>query len=175
MRRRRAYRDWRAGVLVAFIHAAVLGVLPGCAATPDESRMSATVLRADSLLQELAAREPVGYNPGTPELSESEEVEQLVQIGAAIVPHLIDRTRSDRSQELAYVALVLGRIGDARAFVAACLARPRSCAREQGRVGLRRDRSDQRRHRAARAAIVAHQVRLFWVTLPPARAASSSG
>ena len=78
--------------------------------------MSGTVLRTDSLLHKLAAREPEGYSLGTPELSESEEVEQLVQLGAAIVPHLIDRTRSDRSRKLAYVALVLGRIGDARAL-----------------------------------------------------------
>jgi hypothetical protein len=121
--------DRRAGAFIVFIHAAVLGLLLGCA-TPHESRMSATVTRADSLLHALAAQEPVGYSLGTPELLESDEVGELVQLDAAIVPHLVDLTRSDRPRELAYVALVLGRIGDARALEPLRALRARVRARE---------------------------------------------
>lgn len=70
----------------------------------------------DSLLDELEKTEPAFESLGTPEPRETDAVRRLVAMGAPIVPHLIERTRAAGSAKtMAYLALILGRIGDARA------------------------------------------------------------
>lgn len=71
----------------------------------------------DALLGELEREEPVSFSLGTPELLESDAVRTLVGLGPAIVPLLLERLRAGGpSKRLAYIALVLNRIGDARAL-----------------------------------------------------------
>lgn len=80
------------------------------AVTPDPIR------KAEQLLDVLERTEPAFYGSGTPQPDETEEARELIAMGPAIVPHLIARMRDDvSSKKAASIALVLGRIGDARA------------------------------------------------------------
>jgi hypothetical protein len=73
--------------------------------------------KAKSLLNELDAVEPVSFNLGTPELAETDAVHQLVAMGAAIVPYLLESIQGDKpKRRVAYVVLALNRIGDIRAI-----------------------------------------------------------
>lgn len=76
-----------------------------------------TTKKVDSLLQSLEQTQPMFHSLGTPELAENDEaVRQLVGLGTKIVPHLVDRIHGDAPRKTAaYVAMVLGRLGDARA------------------------------------------------------------
>jgi hypothetical protein len=85
----------------------------------EEENMTSPALaqRVDSLLAEAEKADPVSYNLGTPVLIQGDPVSRLVDLGAEIVPYLIDVSRGDASSRRhAYVALVLGRIGEAAAI-----------------------------------------------------------
>jgi len=87
--------------------------------------------KMDALLRELARTEPVFESLGTPEPKETDAFRAVVEMGASVVPHLIERTREDdESLALAYVALALGRIGDRRAIPALQALRMRYEARQ---------------------------------------------
>lgn len=73
--------------------------------------------QVDSLLRDLDRAEPVSFDLGTPELAEPAAVHQLAAMGTAIVPHLLERMQGDLPQKrVAYIVLVLNRIGDVRAL-----------------------------------------------------------
>lgn len=78
---------------------------------------SMTTEKVDSLLQSLEQTEPIFHSLGTPELAENDEaVRQLVGMGKQIVPHLVQLIQGNAPRKTAaYVAMVLGLIGDARA------------------------------------------------------------
>ena len=70
----------------------------------------------DRLLGELEKVEPPFETLGTPVLGETDAVKRLVLMGGKIVPNLLERTKETSSpKRLAYIALILGRIGDQRA------------------------------------------------------------
>lgn len=84
----------------------------------------------ESLLMTLEGVQPVAYDLGTPQLAEPEAVQTLVGMGPAIVPALIEHLSGERSkQQLAYAAMVLGRIGDRQALVSLQELRARFQAR----------------------------------------------
>ncbi len=76
--------------------------------------------QVDRLLGELDEVEPVSYDLGTPDLPEVDAVRQLVALGPAIVPLLLARMQGEGNvpakKRAAYIALALGRLGDARAL-----------------------------------------------------------
>jgi hypothetical protein len=73
--------------------------------------------KVDSLLSELDRAEPVSFDLGTPELSELDAVHHLVTMGTEIVPHLLESIQGNMAKKrVAYIALVLNRIGDVRAL-----------------------------------------------------------
>lgn len=80
--------------------------------------LSSLTKKVDSLLQSLEQTQPIFHSLGTPELADNDEaVGQLVGMGSQIVPHLIHRIQGNAPQKTAaYVALVLGQLGDARAL-----------------------------------------------------------
>jgi HEAT repeat protein len=87
--------------------------------------------KIDALLGQLQQAEPVADDLGTPVLAEPDAVQQLVAMGPAAVPLLVQRLEGDRPpKEVAYVALVLGRIGDPRAVAPLKAMRDRYGARE---------------------------------------------
>jgi hypothetical protein len=72
--------------------------------------------RVDKLLGELEGVEPPFESLGTPVLGESDALDKLVSMGAEIVPLLVERTRENvGGKKLAYIALVLSRIGERQA------------------------------------------------------------
>jgi hypothetical protein len=72
--------------------------------------------KVDTLLGELEGVEPPFESLGTPVLGELYALEKLVSMGADIVPHLVERTgEAVGAKRLAYLALVLGRIGERQA------------------------------------------------------------
>jgi hypothetical protein len=73
--------------------------------------------KIDSLLSELDVAEPVSFDLGTPELPDLDAVHQLVAMGAAIVPYLLERIHGNAPKKrIAYIALVLSNLGDVRAL-----------------------------------------------------------
>jgi hypothetical protein len=73
--------------------------------------------RVDSLLDELDTINPASFDLGTPELTEVNAANELVSMGTAVVPQLLERVRGNVSkQRIAYIALVLNRLGDVRAL-----------------------------------------------------------
>ncbi|HMD99872.1 MAG TPA: hypothetical protein VKM93_21405 [Terriglobia bacterium] len=73
--------------------------------------------QVDSLLSELDAAEPVSFDLGTPELPELDAVHQLVAMGTAIVPHLLECAQGNAPKKrVAYIAMVLNQLGDVRAL-----------------------------------------------------------
>jgi hypothetical protein len=73
--------------------------------------------KVDSLLSELDLAEPVSFDLGTPELPELDAVRELAAMGTAIVPHLLERMQSNvPKKRIAYIVLVLNRLGDLRAL-----------------------------------------------------------
>ena len=83
------------------------------------------------LLDGLERSEPVSWSSGTPDLTESEPVERIVELGRDIVPFLIEELKRDAApQRTAYVVLSLRSIGDARAVGAIADVAARYRARE---------------------------------------------
>jgi|SRR5580658_11386017 hypothetical protein len=73
--------------------------------------------QVDSLLDALDGAEPVSFDLGTPELPDVGAIEELVDMGAGIVPLLLERIGTSQSMKrIAYIVLVLNRIGDIRAL-----------------------------------------------------------
>jgi hypothetical protein len=73
--------------------------------------------QVDSLLSDLDRVEPVSFDLGTPEMLEVNAVHQLVAMGTAVVPHLLERMQGDAPKKrIAYIVLVLSHIGDVRAL-----------------------------------------------------------
>ncbi|HLG13143.1 MAG TPA: hypothetical protein VJH03_01300 [Blastocatellia bacterium] len=70
----------------------------------------------DRLLTALAAQESFISELGTPHLAETEELDLLVALGLEVLPYLIEEMKSESPRRVAYVALVLGRLGDSRAI-----------------------------------------------------------
>lgn len=71
----------------------------------------------DSLLSELDEAELVSFDLGTPEVPELDVVHQLVAMGTAVVPHLLECIHADvPKKRIAYIALVLNQLGDVRAL-----------------------------------------------------------
>lgn len=71
----------------------------------------------DSLLSELDVAEAVSFDLGTPELPDLDAVHQLVDMGTAIVPHLLECIHGNvLKKRIAYIALVLNHLGDIRAL-----------------------------------------------------------
>jgi len=64
------------------------------------------------LLRSLEARESLIYELGTPQLIETEEVTQLIEMGPKIIPCLIELAESGTPKSVAYIVLVLGKLGD---------------------------------------------------------------
>jgi HEAT repeat protein len=74
--------------------------------------------QVDLLLSDVDRMEPASFDLGTPEISESSAINELVNMGAEIVPLLIERLKSSESKkQAAHIVLVLNRIGDTRALV----------------------------------------------------------
>ncbi len=87
--------------------------------------------RVAALVRELDAAEPISYDLGTPELVEVDAVRQLVAMGTAIVPHLLECLEGDAPKKrTAYIALVLNQLGDSRALVPLADLRARYQERE---------------------------------------------
>ncbi len=73
--------------------------------------------KVDSLLSDLNRVEPISFDLGTPELFEIDAVRQLLAMGTAIVPHLLECLQGNVSKKrIAYVVLVLNHLGDVRAL-----------------------------------------------------------
>ncbi len=73
--------------------------------------------RIDYLLSKLEGIEPVSFDLGTPQLSEGGAIQEIVGMGEESVPLLLERIRSSESKKrIAYIVLVLNRIGDSRAL-----------------------------------------------------------
>ena len=73
--------------------------------------------QVESLLSELDAVEPVSFDLGTPELPEVDAVHQLVSMGTMIVPYLLESIQGNEPKKrVAYIVLVLSRIGDVSAL-----------------------------------------------------------
>lgn len=73
--------------------------------------------QVDSLLSDFDRVEPVTFDLGTPELSEVGAIHELVIMGAEIVPLLLERIQSSGlKKRIAYIVLVLNRIGDIQAL-----------------------------------------------------------
>jgi HEAT repeat protein len=70
--------------------------------------------KINSLLRALEAQEPVEYELGTPQLVETTEVFELVDLGSCIVPYLLELIKSEKPKVTAYIVLVLDKLGDAR-------------------------------------------------------------
>ncbi len=72
--------------------------------------------KINSVLRALEAQEPVEYELGTPQLVETKEVIELVDLGSRIVPYLLELTKSEEPKATAYIVLVLDKLRDARAI-----------------------------------------------------------
>jgi hypothetical protein len=73
--------------------------------------------QVDSLLSNLDRVEPISFDLGTPEVLEIDAVRQLVAMGTAVVPLLLERLQGDvPKKRIAYIVLVLNHIGDVRAL-----------------------------------------------------------
>ena len=82
--------------------------------------------QVDLFLSDLDRVDPVSFHLGTPELPEVGAVRGLVSMGAEIVPLLLERVRRSGSKKrIAYIVLVLNRIGDIRALAPLLDLRPR--------------------------------------------------
>ncbi|MFS8085946.1 MAG: hypothetical protein ACMG6H_09970 [Acidobacteriota bacterium] len=79
--------------------------------------MNNSILRdkVNQLLRTLEAENPSIYELGTPRPVESGEIHQLVALGPQIIPYLLDLLKIEKPGMVAYIALVLGRLGDASA------------------------------------------------------------
>jgi hypothetical protein len=74
--------------------------------------------RIRALLDALAAREPVAYDLGTPQLVEAEELDELVALGDEAVLVLTELAATLPARPAAYAVLALGRIGERRTIPA---------------------------------------------------------
>jgi hypothetical protein len=71
-----------------------------------------TDARIEELLRNLDSSEPGSYQLGTPELAETDDLRQLVALGAGAVPSLLSRLRDEQSSKrAAFIVLALNRIG----------------------------------------------------------------
>jgi hypothetical protein len=75
---------------------------------------AAFVSRIRTLLDALAAREPVAYDLGTPQLVEAAELDELVALGGEAVAVLMELAATLPARPAAYAVLALGRIGEQR-------------------------------------------------------------
>ncbi|MGH8543019.1 MAG: HEAT repeat domain-containing protein [Gammaproteobacteria bacterium] len=83
----------------------------------DNVKSSALAEKMEALLSDLDRVEPVSYDLGTPELPEPDAVRELANMGTEIVPLLLERMRGKvPKKRMAYIALVLSRIGDVRSL-----------------------------------------------------------
>jgi len=73
---------------------------------------AAFVSRIRALLVALAARDPVAYDLGTPQLVEAEELDELVALGGDAVAVLMELAATLPARPAAYAVLALGRIGE---------------------------------------------------------------
>jgi hypothetical protein len=73
--------------------------------------------KVDALLDELNRVDPVSYDLGSPELPEVSAFYELVDMGRAITPLLIERIHQPgSSKRIAYMVMALNRLGDIRAL-----------------------------------------------------------
>ena len=73
--------------------------------------------KVDSLLDDLDRAEPVSFDLGTPQLSETAAMHALVDMGTETMPILLERIQGSGSKKrIAYIVLVLNNIGDIRAL-----------------------------------------------------------
>jgi hypothetical protein len=64
------------------------------------------------LLSELEREEPISFDLGTPDITDSDAFRRLLELGRSIVPALIRELSENRSSKRdAYAARALGRIG----------------------------------------------------------------
>ena len=68
------------------------------------------------MLAKLEQQEVVIIELGTPQIFETEEVNELVELGPEIVPYLIELLGSESPKKVAYIVLILGNIRDKRAL-----------------------------------------------------------
>jgi len=73
--------------------------------------------QVDRLLSVFDRLDPVSFDLGTPDVSESGAVDELVNMGAKIVTLLLERIQTNVSKRrIAYIVLALNRLGDGRAL-----------------------------------------------------------
>jgi HEAT repeat protein len=72
--------------------------------------------KINKLLRTLESKEPLIHELGTPRPVESDEIDQLVALDRQAVPYLLDLMRVENPKLVAYIASILGRIGDIRAI-----------------------------------------------------------
>jgi HEAT repeat protein len=70
--------------------------------------------RIERLIESLEAQEPPDESLGTPELSETAAVRELVGLGPEAIPYLAERLQTEPAKVVAYLVLALGKLGDAR-------------------------------------------------------------
>jgi hypothetical protein len=68
------------------------------------------------LLDKLQAQEPMVFELGTPQIEETEEVNQLVALGPKAFFYLLELLKAEPPKTAAYLALVLGKLKDRRAL-----------------------------------------------------------
>lgn len=78
--------------------------------------MDQTALREkiERLLKSLEEQD-TEYSLGTPELYETDIVRELAGLGGEVIPYLIELLKTRPAKVVAYIVLVLGKMGDARA------------------------------------------------------------
>jgi hypothetical protein len=70
----------------------------------------------ESLLAALEDLESPASELGTPVLAQSEELDEIVALGPAAVPHLLSLLQNQAAKITAYMVLALNRIGDCEAL-----------------------------------------------------------
>jgi hypothetical protein len=70
--------------------------------------------RIDALLEALAAREPVAYDLGAPQLDvAAPEFQQILKLGPLAASHLLVAAQTEPARRAVWAVLALGEVGDA--------------------------------------------------------------